>query len=236
VDGPDVTAYAQSLVELIDSRIDQATPKVAKMGTVTGRDLWAYSGPLPSRALVVFDGSAGVAQPVKCPESVVVHVGDRVGLVRFESDWIITINYSLQTLCNAMNRFTWASLLTTTSTSFVDMPNSPTVEFVKERDATFLRVYMSVSLYATGTPSQIFHIGMHLDSADGSVSYDEDIVGSTINVASVHAEWAGWVTTGALPAMSYVGTARWFKSGAGTMTLTVDSNDTVKMHVIEVVS
>lgn len=223
--------FGFSQVELIGNLIDSAQSRPTKMGTVTGRDMTG------SRCLVVFDGSSGVAQPVKCPESVVVDNGDRVGMVRYESDWIVTINYTLQTLCDALTKFTWGGAGTTTSTTFVDMPNSPTLSFTKRRDATLLRLYVSLSMFSAATTPSTFHIGMHLTSLDGVTSYDEDIIASTINTASVHAEWASWVTTAALPASTYTGTARWLRiAGGGTGALTVDSNDSITMHVIEVVS
>lgn len=227
--------YATSQVELIDARIAAATPKITKMGTVTSRDVWSDTGLTNSRCMVVFDVSSGVAQPVKCPESVIVGVGDRVGLVRFESDWIITINYSLRTLCDAMNGFVWGSLLTTTSATFVDMPSSPSLEFVKTRADTFLRIWVGVSLYATGTMPVTFQIGVHLLSGDLSIDYDETMFQRAIGDASKHHDYSGWITTGAVHADSYIATARWLRA-SGTGTLTVDPNDSISMHIIEVVS
>jgi hypothetical protein len=218
----------------------ESVQKLAKMGTVTGRDTTG------ARVLVTFDGSAGVSQPVKCPESVVVDTGDRVGLVKYEGgvlrrdgrpagdgDWIITVNYSLQTLCDAMNMFQWGSSGTTTSATFVDMPNSPSVTFTKMRDNTALRIWIGVSLFATVVPT-VYHIGMHIASLDGLVSYDEDMFHRAVNNVA-HGDSSGWITTGALAAGQYTGTARWLRT-SGTGTLTVDSNDSISMHIKEVVS
>jgi hypothetical protein len=221
-------AYGDDLLALIDARVDAAAPRVTKMGSVVGRDT------IGARCLVTLDGSSGVAQPVKCPESVIVSVGDRVGLVKYESDWIITVNYTLWTLTNAMNGFQWVSAQTTTSATFVDMPSSPSVEFVKNRDNTFLRIWVGLSLYAT-VANTVFHIGMHLASNDGAISYDEDMYHRAINEANSHRDSSGWITTGALAANSYTATARWLRT-SGTGTLTTDSNDSISMHIIEVVS
>lgn len=220
-------SYAASEVQLIDDRITQNTAKVTKMGTVTGRDT---TGP---RVLVAFDGSSGVAQPVKCPESVVVDVGDRVGLVRYESDWTVTVNHTLRTLCDAMNGLQWVSTGTTTSATFVDMPNSPSLEFIKVRDNTFLRIWAGVSMFVSASPT-VATIGMHLLSGDGLVSYDETMF-HRAGQANIHHDYSSWITTGAVMAGSYVATARWLRlSGAGT--LTVDGNDSISIHIKEVVS
>jgi hypothetical protein len=219
--------YANNLTSLIDERIAANATRYSKMGTVTGRD---GTG---ARCLVVFDGSAGVAQPVKCPESVVVAVGDRVGLVKYESDWLITVNYSLSKLADAMNMLIWASSQTTTSATFVDMPNSPSVDFVKTRDSTALRVFVQTSLRAATNAPTTFTIGMHIASLDGTVGYDETVFHRAINVADAHFDYSGWITTSPLVAASYTGTARWLRS-TGTGTLTVDTNDSISMHIREV--
>jgi hypothetical protein len=227
-----VTDFGSSQNEQTDDRIAKAIPKVTKMGTVTSRDIWSDLGPSNSRCLVTFDADSGVSHPVKCPESVIVDVGDRVGLVYYEHDWIITINYSLRTLCDAMNGFQWGSG-TTTSATFVDMPSSPSLTFVKARADTFLRIWVGVSLWVTSTPT-VATIGMSLLSGDLSVNYDETLF-HRAGQASIHHDYSGWITTGALHADTYTATARWLRlSGAGT--LTVDGNDSISIHIIEVVS
>jgi hypothetical protein len=216
------------LLALVDERIDDSRVRSTKMGTVTGRDTTG------ARCLVTFDGSSGVSQPVKCPESVVVDVGNRVGLVKFESDWTITVNHSLETLCDQVSSFQWASSGTTTSVTFVDMPSSPSITFVKLRDATVLRIYVALSLYTT-VAATVFHIGFHIASLDGLISYDEDVFHRAINTANAHADYSGWITTGALAAGSYTGTARWLRT-SGTGTMTTDSNDSISTRVQEAMS
>lgn len=80
--------YGMEQVQLIDELIVRSQAVLTKMGTVTERDATG------TRVLVAFDGSTGVPQPVKCPGSIIVQVGDRVGLTKYESDWIISINYT----------------------------------------------------------------------------------------------------------------------------------------------
>lgn len=81
-------AYGVGQVELINDLIVESHATITKMGTVTERDATG------TRVLVAFDGSSGISQPVKCPGSIIVATGDRVGLTKYESDWIISVNYT----------------------------------------------------------------------------------------------------------------------------------------------
>lgn len=227
--------YAQSQAALIEDMVDDATrSKVAKMGTVA----WWSPGVSDSRGLyacgVSFD-PGGTAQPVKCFESVLVDVGDRVGLIKYESEWIVTGNYSRRELGGALYCEQFAGSATTTSATFVDMPGSPTAEVtMKYRDDSLLRVQADVSLYAT-VVSTVVEIAAYVASADGTVGYDEVLFRRAINEANSHRDMGG----GSETAVGYVGgqgysvTLRW-RRVSGTGTLTSDTNDSAMLRVDEV--
>lgn len=222
--------YGASLINLIDQRIDHAQVKPTKMGTVLDRDSAS------ARATVSLDGSSGVPQPVKCFESVVIDVGDRVGLIRFEGEWIIVGNYTPTT---------WADVLigaqfisgNTTSGTFVDMPGSPSVAFVKVRDSTQLQLTLGVAWYAAGmTGSGVTEFAYLIRYPDGVTTLDLLIIRRGVNLATTHADTYGGLTTVlTLPAGGYSITARW-RRVSGNGTLTVDANDQITMHVKEVIS
>src|SRR4051794_37251256 len=142
--------YGTSIVALIDSRVDQAQPRVTHFGTVTDRSTGSLDPNGAAWATVVFDGSAGATVEVKCFTSVLVAAGDRVGLVKFGRDWIIVGNYSARTLADVLVSGAFPSG-STSSASYADMPGSPAVTLTKVCDDTVLRV----ALFAAGfiTPS-----------------------------------------------------------------------------------
>jgi hypothetical protein len=221
--------YGTSQLELIDQRVKAGLRTVTKMGTVQARDT------LGARTMVALDGSSGVAQPVKCFSNVIVQEGDRVGLVKFESDWVIVGNYTLRTLGSANWTQEFTSGGTTTSATYVDQPTSPTANLVKARDTTQLRVRIAMSLYVTAQPT-VVRAGIRLTNTEAAVDFDQDVIRMCLNAANSHQGYAGTITTSAsLPGGNYSATARWLRvSGSGTVT--VDSNDQISIEVEEVVT
>lgn len=220
--------YPEAMRQIIDERVAADRRTVTKMGTVQSRDSTGV------RAEVALDGSSGVPQPVKCFESVVVDPGDRVGLVKFESDWIIVGNYSLRGLGKGHTTFEWGSLSSTTSASYVDMPSSPEVAFAKYRDSTLLRLRCMVSAYVVTSGFTVMKVGYRLRDGD-TIDYDEDVARFDLVSTNNHYGWGGIATTAALPAGNYTATARWVRvSGSGT--LTVDAQDLIHMEAEEVIT
>lgn len=235
--------YPSSLLAMIDQRVADGQTAVAKMGTVAGRQAGDLSGD-PGRywASVVFDGSGGTAMPVKCFESVIVDIGDRVGLVKFEGEWIIVGNYTLRGLgTGSLWTNTWGGTPTTTSGSFVDMPQSPFCEIIKRRDHTYLRIRLSTTAFST-VAGDIAEFGVNVLSEDASINYDETLFRIHLIRANEHIHNAATVTTAAaLPAgppgdagMRYLLTPRWRRS-SGTGTLTVNTLDYLTLESAEVV-
>jgi hypothetical protein len=224
-----VTGYGAELNAYIDERVKASQVSVLKMGTVTGRD---SSG---ARVMVIFDGGSGVAQPVKCLEDVVVAEGDRVGMVRFESDWVVVGNYTLRRLGDGLQAFQFTATTSgPTSTTLIDMPSSPTAEMYKWRDATLVRIQLQVSCLVTTTGNTSIQFGMHVASDDGVTAYDEIMFTRVWNTAAVHGDVGGAINTGALPGnMNYAFTVRWARVG-GTGTPQVSVSDSVSIQVKEV--
>ncbi len=221
--------FATSNLNLIDERVRAGLRLVTKMGTVTARDTTG------ARAMVTMDGSSGVPLPAKCFETVVVQDGDRVGLVRFESDWIIVGNYTLRTLGTAHYVQEFSSNGTVTSATYIDISSSPTVVATKYRDTTQFRVRLSMSMYATATVS-IFYIGVRFNEPLTGTSFDMNIIRWPFHVANVHIGNSGTITTvGSIPAGTWTITGRWLRI-SGTGVGTVNSDDQISIEAEEVVS
>lgn len=220
-------SYGASLVSLIDGRIDAAQVKPTKMGTVIDRSTTG------ARATVSLDGSSGIPQPVKCFETVVIDVGDRVGLIRFEGEWIIVGNYTLRTLGDALTCVNIVSTASTTSATLVDMPTSPSATIFKYRDTTQLQIIVAPSLYCT-TATIVVEIGVNITFPDGTTSAIV-LYRKALNSVNLHQDlYGGTQTAGTYPAGQYVATAQWRRL-SGTGTATIDVNDSVTVHLKEVV-
>jgi hypothetical protein len=220
-------SYSESQIALIDSRIDQATVKAQKMGTVQDREFGT------ARAIVVFDGSAGTGQSVKCFETVTVDVGDRVGLVKFEGEWIIVGSYTPRHMADVLLGVDMSSTNSTAVATYTDVPTSPRVNFVKTRDVTQLQLFIAISMYC-GTSPTVAGVGVNITLPDGS-NFDQELYHRAINAANDHREMVGGITTPGLtlPGGGYSVVARWRRISGGT--LFMDANDSCTLHVKEVV-
>lgn len=219
--------YAGSLLQVIDERVAAGARLQTKMGVVQSRDTTG------ARAMVALYGSSGAPQPVKCFEGVLVEAGDQVGLVKFESDWIIVGNYTLRTLGSAQMSLTFGSLTTTTTATYIDLPGSPVVSVLKTRDTTQLRIRIIMSFY-TDANGTVFRIGNRIVNPDGAIDYDHDVFRFDINTPNAHHSAGGLsTTTGALPAGLYTLTGRWLRL-SGTGNLKIDAQDQYHIEVDEV--
>lgn len=220
--------YGASLIELIDRRIDQSALKPTKMGTVVSRES------ATALATVSFDGGSGIAQPVKCFDSVIVNQGDRVGLIKFEGDWAIVGNYTPRTLGDQFTSVQFASGNTTTSATFVDMPAGAALTIFKVKDVTQFQIRIGISGFTT-VANTGFSVGANIENSDGSINTDVTLYQRAFNAAFEHHDWTGGVKTAlTLPSDSYAITGRWLRR-SGTGTLTMNSDNGVWIHVKEVI-
>ncbi len=232
--------FAEAQLDQIDERAAAARGPQPKMGTVAWRGTISAVDPDHvgvDAAGVVFDGSSGSAQPVKCFETVIVDVGDRVGCIRYESEWIVTGSYNLRTLADAAGRIIPSGNVNTSSTTFVDMPSSPSAIIpLKFRDATALRIEVATSMY-TNVAATTGEIGANIASTDGSVSFDLALFPARMDVINAHLSYSGGSTTTAtLPAgVGYAVTAR-YRVSSGTGQLQQNGFDIIWITAREVVA
>lgn len=218
--------FGQGLVEISQDRVDAAVSANAKMATVIGRDA---AGP---GAQVIFYGSAGGQSDVKCPESVIVAEGDLVALVKVEHDWLIVANYTGRSLADEAIDTSWSSLTQVTPTTFVDMPNSPTIDWIKMRDSTIMRFSLQTSAFGSNTANQVKH-ALHITSSDGATDYVEEISHMVMNTTGDHYHFTGSVkAASAHPAGGYSAVVQWRRS-SGTGFIQVDANDRLFVQVRE---
>lgn len=220
--------YATALAALMDNRVDAAAGAVTHAGTVSTRDTTGTG------ASVIFDGTSGVNAEVKCPESVLVAPGDRVGMAKFGSDWVIVFNYARQALADAFNRYVFSTTTQVTGTTFGDMEGSPSVTYVKMRDTTIMRYTMGLSGSCT-TPPNVWRMGYHVASYDGVTSYDQDVGFMKFDVTTRQHFARTRTASSAHPAGTYTITARWTKlSGSGF--IQTDTADSIEMFAQEVLA
>lgn len=221
--------FPTAQVQLIDSRIDAAQVKPTKMGTVQDRES------ATARAIVSFDGSSGVGQPVKCFETVVVDIGDRVGLVKFEGEWIIVGNYTGRALGEVTLGINLSSQTDTTSATFVDMPTSPTAVLAKYRDLTQIAVLLGCTVFASDTTTDM-EIGFNISSADGTINTDVSLTdwGHVAGPGLQSMVVAATTTALTLPGgQAYAILGRW-KRNAGAGTLSMNGHGNIFIQAREV--
>jgi len=219
--------YAAALLALIDSRIRGSLAVPTKMGTVVTRET------ATALATVALDGSSGVPQPVKCFETTVIDLGDRVGLVKFEGDWVVVANYTPRMWADGLFGTQFGTTGTTTSSSFADLPGSPKVNVTKMRDVTQFQIEITVSAQSTAVSTSI-EVAANILSTDGTVNTDLALYTASFDTASVHRTLKGGLTTAlTLPGGGYSVVGRWRRS-AGTGTPTINTNDNVMIRVREV--
>jgi hypothetical protein len=230
-------SYAEEQAGLIEE-IAPRPMMATKMGTVVSRN----TGPTTDDAYgtgvqVKFDSSSGTGQPVHCFSSVLVAAGDRVGVVQYESDWIVTGNYTQRTLADQSTSVTFSSLTQTTSATYIDLPTSPTVIYEKMRDDTIMEFSAGVSGFGSNALNGMW-LGLRITAADASVDYDENVRKFPLARPSVdyHFFWCGVVrAASAHPAMVYSATGRWYRY-SGTGFVQVDSEDSVWIRCREVMA
>lgn len=121
---------------------------------------------------------------------------------------------------------------TTTSATFVDVPDAPSsFTFVKLSSATALRVEGKLTMYSTGGSGEV-RLGVNIGLATGTGT-DYDLHNRTFSTTDVWGTVGGFIRIPGLAAGTYTFTARWRKvSGAGT--LTVNTSAWLNLDAMEV--
>lgn len=221
--------YSESQIQIIDERFNALATVSTKMGTVVSRDTTGTG------AVVVFDGSSGTGQPVKCFEHVIVMPNDRVGLVKYESEWIVTACYTGRGLADVSSQTNFASLTQITSGTYVDLPGSPGVVYRKMRDSTTMEFSAALSSFGSNANNGA-QLGLRVANTDLTVNSDIDIRKFLMHrpgTTDVHYDWSGVQRATGHPAGVYTITGRWYRY-SGTGFVQVDTNDAFWVRCREV--
>lgn len=204
---------------------DAGVTPVVRAGTVVSRD------PDSNAVSVVFDGDAGQVLKVKCMTNVEVYPSDRVTLIAVKTalsaEWLVVGTFGVASVARALLLFGWTTSGVATSTSFVDMPESPVIPFTKRYTASYLEVDMRLTA-RVDTANTAAACGVAIDGVDYEV-----VKSHIYNVASVHGPVSGIMDCAqGLAAGDYTISGRWRRT-AGAGQLIVDANDRLTIKILE---
>lgn len=226
-----MTAYDRGQIDVIDARISLHLQRLMATGTIQTRDTTGTG------ATVIFDAST-LAMPVKVPGHVHTLEHDRVTLGLFGRTWVVLGTFSRRQLGEAFARDIGpVSPGTTTSASYVEMPNAVTVPFVKRYDLTAVRLGMIVHCYVTVAPT-VVRTALYVEGTPGTETAATftpltiHLGTLNFNQASTHLPIVATTRSTLLPSGEYTLTARWLRT-SGTGTLTYDSNDWSTIEIDE---
>lgn len=211
-------AVPDELLDAIDDRIKALMPQPPIAGTVTYRDTTGAG------VTCVFDGSPGT-MPCKVYAGVDVVEGDRVGIIKIGSEWVVFGCFSRRGPSNDIYSTT-LSAGTTTSGSMVDLPGSPEFEFIKRYDDTRVEITMAMSCFSTVGSTEVGQ-GVIFDSTDVFVS------SFYFTSANVRHAFTGLAEASGLAAGTYTVGGRWDRE-SGTGTLTVGIQDWLSIRCVEI--
>lgn len=219
-------AYNDRQLDIIDQRVRSARADELRMGSVTERD------PDSTSAMVTMDDSS-VAVPVKvfgdCPAA----AGDRVGLVKLGSEWVVFGTFTGVTTAPLGSANVQATLGsgTTSSGAWADIPGTPGFTFTKVKTDTVVRMALAVSAFVT-TANVYAKWGFEFDPVGVGSTVDYEVAAHLYNAASVYHHASGFIRVADIAPGEYTVTGRWSRfSGSGTMN--VDGNCQISMECTE---
>lgn len=197
---------------LIDDRIRALVQRSSAVGTVSTR-------PTDTALTVTFDGSTQ-AVPVKVFGDVDAYPGDRVGLLRFGSDWVVVGTYTRR----YPSEWTMAgqgSGQSTTAGAYENI-SGITGTFVKRDNATRVRASWNGTHWNGGVNTAELYIGVKLTALSDATVYGPQTIGELYhNPTNGHI--GGFTYFTGLPAGSYTLQYMWYRAGGtGTPQLTTD--------------
>lgn len=205
-------AWNADWLALIDDRIRALTQRTTAVGTVASR-------PTDTSVYVTFDGST-IAVPCKVFGDVQAYSGDRVGLQRFGTDWVVVGTYTRRYPTEfAMSGQGGGQ--STTSGSFADISGIAGT-FVKRDTASRVRLSWMGSNFNSGGTAEVYY-GAKLTAQDSSATvYGSYTIGELYHAVQ-NGTVAGFAYATGVPAGSYTVQWQWYRAGGtGTPTLTVD--------------
>lgn len=219
-----MTGFSADMLRVIDERIASRRDRVTAVGTVASRSAVSTVTALD----VTFDGSS-LAVPVKQFGGVKARAGDRVGLVKFGSEWVVVGSFTAF-IQEDVGLQAPATIGSTTSATYTATAGNESFQFVKAWDDTLVKLRVDVGAYLTTTTGTTMQLG--LSFAELGTTYDVALF--VFNSLVVHGIVSG-VHPGVsgIPAGNYTVGLRW-KRPAGTGTLNQDTNDWVSIGASEV--
>lgn len=214
------------LLRLIDQRIASAVSQPTRMGTVSDRQQ-------NNRAMVVLDGSSQ-AVPVKVFANAHVLEGDRVGLVKFGSEWVVIGGFTPRQFGGIKQFQNTAPSGSTTSTVHTPM-NQGSVTFRKLYSSTRIWVSADISAYTNGATHVYLSLGLNLIAPSYNVIWPfihRDLVNALEHdTFSVAKPIPG---TESVPPGEYTAQPVWRVASGGGGSVNVDAGDEVNFAVMEV--
>lgn len=213
--------YNANSLAVISHMITASKDQITAQGTLTER-----SAALPGHGMCIIDPSTQ-AVPVKIFRGTPVRPGDRVCLIKFGSDWVVVDGFGTSFIPAPITGvFDFNPIFTTTSASYVDMGDSPTITLTKRYDWTDIDVDWRSTSYAVGTSSAVM-FGLLVNGVD------YDVLRFTHTQSTVRMPQTARVQINDLPAGQWSFVGRWFRA-SGTATLTMNLDDYLYLTVTEV--
>jgi hypothetical protein len=211
-------SYTKAILRAVREIVAASKKPSQRAGTVVGRD------DDTAKVLVIFDGDA-LAVPVKCFANVDAFPGDRVGLVRFDSDWIIVGSFTRHGP-SIMGIRDILGVTSTSSASFVDMDGGHAFLWRKQYDETRTRITMMVSGYTNDPGSEVSY-GVNI------VGYADVTVAHNLYSAATHEVTSGIKIEPAFSAGYWWIYSRW-RLNAGTGPVACNAADRLTVVVEEI--
>lgn len=215
--GP-VSGYLHAILNAVREVVAQSQKPSRRAGVVVARDSDTTG------ALVIFDGDV-VAVPVKCFANVDAFPGDRVGLARIDSDWIIFGSYGRHGPSTESVHVATLGADTVSGTSYEDIDGGHPFAFRKQYEQTRVRLHMHLSTWPTAA-GDAADIALNVSGGTGDV-----LIAHYLHTAVEHEGYGGHRVID-LPAGLYTIGARW-RNTAGSA-INVDLFDSLSMSAEEI--
>lgn len=210
--------FTEDNLDAIDERIRKAVDTGRAWGTVQSVDLTNFL------CQVIMEGTT-VAVPAKLFQHTWCEEQDRVALDKWGSDWFVSgvmkvTPYERTWRESSLQRDGASG--STSSSSYANMPGTPTWTVNKQFDATKLRHDFACSMYADAIDRAV-HLGVQLTgitTLDVTKGHWANTDGA---LAGIRMFIVGWVYQTGVAAGTYTANARWKTDGFGT--ITTDSDD-----------
>lgn len=214
-----MSRFDAELTRTVDERIGDLLPQQSgRMGVLVSVDA---TGP---GCDVIFDGDVGTS-PVKRWSHVQARPGDRVGLQRFEADWVVVGGFG--TTATASIECMNISNGTITSTSNQLVSNRLTT-IDKGFDATRMRITIHAGGWALTTADYSVYYGVRISRTSPAFTADYDIGRFHFNTPSQHDAWSAFRTLPAIDAGQYT-MQLYMRNDTASRTTFLGAEDTISV-------